>query len=699
MTTIPTNYLFRYIGATALQGATAAGLGYLSQSFWPALVWLLGNGLSLWILRLMQRPFPTKTTGWQHALLAAWGFVLLLLALHRFTSPATGWGGFNHLTDLPLNTWVSITALLSLVPTTWLWMLHQLQCLRHTTSDRRKRTLLLVTGAASGSLAALLPGIHWGIIPLFLSLSAMLFSLDIYLDSNRTSITWLLVWLLLFSLIMAVFAYRHSQHADTVAYQQFAQSIDSLGTLDNQYSYHLTFQWDTLSPYTAPTQLTATSINLSPGKGAMQITPERRDWVFHRLNGSGYIRVGRPNPGFRPALTLTSLFFLMGLTYVLFIRAWHWLSGFPIAQWQFPLYGNSSLRTRIQLSFFGVALIAFLLMGWFTYGFLKGEADYVRNWLEQLLSLYVFLLLIAGALGIFIANSITEPLVQIGQKLGDTRLNNNEPLHWPKDDEIGRIVSNYNRMISELEESATKLAAAEREDAWREMAKQVAHEIKNPLTPMKLQLQQLQRIEKEYPERAREWSEKVARNLIEQIDGLALIATAFSHFARLPAAQATVFDLREVAQSTHQLFLINDENVALSLAIPDTPCWVLADKDQLIRVFNNLVKNALQALQAQADGRVHIQIESDNKEVLLAVTDNGSGIPEAIRHKIFQPNFTTKSSGMGLGLALCKNIIEQANGRIQFESSSTGTTFQVHLPMVSAPPINCTTSHKKPTFG
>ena len=338
---------------------------------------------------------------------------------------------------------------------------------------------------------------------------------------------------------------------------------------------------------------------------------------------------------------------------------------------------------RIQLAFFVLVLVAFFLVAVFTIDFFREATDFYQNWLEQLLSLYVFLLLIAGALGILIANSISEPIVRIGQKLGSTQLQDNEPLSWPRNDEIGRLVQSYNQMIIALDESAERLAASERESAWREMAKQVAHEIKNPLTPMKLQLQQLLRLEKDDPERAREWSGRIANGIIEQIDGLARIATAFSHFARLPEAQLSQFDLREVLRSVAELHQHN--GIHTSLALPEAPCLVEADRDQIIRVLNNLIRNAQQAMEQTEQPSLELALKTCDNLYCVTISDNGSGIPPEVQARIFQPNFTTKSSGMGLGLAMCKNIVEQAGGTIKFDTvPHQGTTFTVSLPQIAA---------------
>lgn len=306
----------------------------------------------------------------------------------------------------------------------------------------------------------------------------------------------------------------------------------------------------------------------------------------------------------------------------------------------------------------------------------------VLGFIGNLLNLYVFLLLIAGAIAITVANSITRPLMKIGEKLRSFQLGQNEPLEWESEDEIGKLVNEYNLMIQKLEESAEKLRQSEREGAWREMAKQVAHEIKNPLTPMKLSIQYLEHARKSDPERAAAMIGSVAQTLIEQIDGLARIATEFSNFAKMPKAEPESLDLNTVVESVYRLFTEHQEpEERIELTLPDTPVPVFADRGHLVRVLTNLIKNAQQAIPEDRQGHIHIRVQPGAAQHLITVTDNGTGIPEEVQPKVFQPNFTTKSSGMGLGLAMCKNMMTAAGGDIYFETETgQGTTFFMALP-------------------
>jgi two-component system nitrogen regulation sensor histidine kinase NtrY len=300
-----------------------------------------------------------------------------------------------------------------------------------------------------------------------------------------------------------------------------------------------------------------------------------------------------------------------------------------------------------------------------------------------LINVYVFMLLAASSIAIVVANSITQPLDRIGEKLQKLRLGRNEPLEWNSDDEIGQLVEAYNDMIAKLEKRTEALRRSEREGAWREMARQVAHEIKNPLTPMKLSIQHLQRASKADPERGAGLIHRVSQTLVEQIESLSQIASEFSSFAQMPEARNESFLLNELLRSAFDLFDNNSaHDAALLLHLPERELIVRSDKSQMLRVFNNLLKNAIQAIPPDQEGRIVVMLSDLQNKALLEVRDNGSGIPEAMQPKVFYPNFTTKSSGMGLGLAMCKNIVEQTGGRIYFETEEgVGTTFFVEIPL------------------
>ncbi|WP_343672706.1 HAMP domain-containing sensor histidine kinase [Chitinophaga sp.] len=314
----------------------------------------------------------------------------------------------------------------------------------------------------------------------------------------------------------------------------------------------------------------------------------------------------------------------------------------------------------------------------------------ISNFLVALINFNAFIFLIAGLLALLITNSITKSFSLVTERLRHVSLGQqNDEIEWEKDDEIGALVKEYNKMVRKLEVSAARLAKSEREGAWREMARQVAHEIKNPLTPMKLSIQYLQRaIDNDAPN-VKQLSTNVARTLVEQIEHLANIASDFSAFARIGEANSEVLMLNEVLHSLKELYQ-SHEHSTIRFSHPGRAFYVFADKTQMNRLFTNLLQNAIQAIPEDREGMITINMEEvDLGWVVVSVSDNGDGIPPEIQSKIFVPNFTTKNSGTGLGLAMCKNIVEQARGEIWFETQLTvGTTFYVKLPLENNTPLS-----------
>ncbi len=308
----------------------------------------------------------------------------------------------------------------------------------------------------------------------------------------------------------------------------------------------------------------------------------------------------------------------------------------------------------------------------------------ISNFLVTLINLNALIFILAGTIALFITRRITSSFSLIGNKMKEISLGKvNEEISWKRNDELGLLVKEYNKMLLKLEESAQALGRSEREGAWREMARQVAHEIKNPLTPMKLSIQYLQRaIDKNDPN-VKELSRQVASTLVEQIDQLSQIAGDFSQFANIATARKETFNLNEMLSSLALLFRSKD-SVEIYLRFPETQCILKEDKTQVNRLFTNLIKNAIEA--SSGIGQVHIDIslESTDDEALVAVSDKGAGISPEMQTKIFTPNFTTKTSGTGLGLAICKGIVENAGGKIWFHTEENkGTTFYVSLPLLS----------------
>lgn len=306
----------------------------------------------------------------------------------------------------------------------------------------------------------------------------------------------------------------------------------------------------------------------------------------------------------------------------------------------------------------------------------------LKTFLREISQIYILLFIVAALLAYFLSRYITKSLQTITKRIRNIQLGkHNEPIEWHGTDEIGTLVIEYNRMLSELESSAEKLAQTERESAWREMAQQVAHEIKNPLTPMKLRMQQLVKSwedgDKTFDARIKIFSQ----SMIEQIDALSRIANEFSHFAKMPKPILTPVNLVKLTESVVELYK-DKENIHIAFRHYMVKNEILMlDKDQTIRILNNLITNAIQAIPAGQQGNIDIALRGTKEGLLLRVADNGVGITEEERSKIFIPSFTTKSTGTGLGLAMVKNIVIQSGGRVFFRSKKDkGASFYLLFP-------------------
>ena len=327
----------------------------------------------------------------------------------------------------------------------------------------------------------------------------------------------------------------------------------------------------------------------------------------------------------------------------------------------------------------GVETVAYLQLPYFS-----NETDYkerIGSLLNIMINVYALVFIAIGLFAVIIARQITAPLNFIQYSLSNTMYGQkNEPIKWERNDEIGALVKEYNKMISALENSAQKLAQSERESAWREMAKQVAHEIKNPLTPLKLGLQLLDKSWKDKDPKFDQKFERFSKSFVEQIESLSSIASEFSAFAKMPDTRIVRINIFEILSQVVIIFREMD-NIKIMYNPPEEPFIINADRDQLLRCFNNLLKNAIEATPSDRQGIIDINYLLTSKNILLTIKDNGQGIPESLREKIFEPNFTTKSSGTGLGLAFVKNSIENAGGKVWFETIlGEGTTFYFSLP-------------------
>lgn len=310
-------------------------------------------------------------------------------------------------------------------------------------------------------------------------------------------------------------------------------------------------------------------------------------------------------------------------------------------------------------------------------------AQEISNLIVAVMNFTLLLILVTMGLAVVISGRLTGPLSMLGKGLASVQIGRQtEHLRYEGNDEIGELVKQYNRMVDEIAESARKLADSEREYAWREMARQIAHEIKNPLTPMKLNVQQLL---KSWKDKVPDFDSKIgqyARNQIEYIDNLSSIASAFSAFARMPQPKPVDVDLIDQINVTLELFR-DAGNVSFNVKWPEEMRPVVhADKEHLNGIFSNLIKNGIQAVPENRKGRIDVQVSLQGESVIVSIRDNGTGIPQELRQNMFTPNFTTKSSGMGLGLSIVKKYAETAGGRVWFESEQDqGTVFFVELPL------------------
>lgn len=305
--------------------------------------------------------------------------------------------------------------------------------------------------------------------------------------------------------------------------------------------------------------------------------------------------------------------------------------------------------------------------------------DQVLDFLSYLANIYLLVFLLINAGAVIVSNAITQPLSMIQQRLSAIKLGSpNQKIDYDSQDEIGEIVRTYNQMVKQLAQSEKRLAKTERELAWRQMARQVAHEIKNPLTPMKLSIQHLTRAWKEQHHKLDNIFPRTMKTLLAQIDTMVRIANSFSEFAKMPDPTRIKMSLNEVLLEVIDLYAQSEEAVWL-IDVPQDNFSVMADRDQIARCFQNLIKNALQAI--EKDGMIQISMKIKSRMAIVAIRDNGKGMSEEVQARAFEPSFSTKSSGMGLGLAMVKRIVEISGGRIHFESEiGEGTTFFVELP-------------------
>lgn len=289
--------------------------------------------------------------------------------------------------------------------------------------------------------------------------------------------------------------------------------------------------------------------------------------------------------------------------------------------------------------------------------------------IATIINIYLLLLIAAVLGGIMLSNSLSRPLAEISKKMQLLNVNRQaEHIDYNNKDELGILVAAYNKMVDDLEESTKQLAQSEREQAWREMARQIAHEIKNPLTPMRLSIQHLVRLkQKNVPEWQTKFDE-IASTLIEQIDILSEAASEFSSFSRFYSEELADINIKALIKEQIVLFNTRD-NLEITLDTQLKKATIIARKGQITRVLVNLISNAVQAVEHQSEAKILVTLSGDNDYITLSIEDSGSGVPEEYVNKLFKPNFTTKSGGTGLGLYICRSIIEQSQGTISYRRS------------------------------
>jgi len=309
----------------------------------------------------------------------------------------------------------------------------------------------------------------------------------------------------------------------------------------------------------------------------------------------------------------------------------------------------------------------------------KRSREETKAFLNTLIQVFMLLFVGASVIAYFLSNYITKSLQAVSEGIKKTQLKGENPhISWDSEDEIGELVNDYNRMVDELQISADLLAKSERQSAWKEMARQVAHEIKNPLTPMRLNIQHLQRSITDNPDDIQIRIDKFTKVMIEQIDTLSRIASEFSNFAKMPRPEMETLLIADTVDSAVELYANTPNVVVVFKNEVSQKLEIEADRKQLIRAISNLIKNGIQAIAPDNKGEVCITLFQKDNLPHISVVDNGKGINPEEREKIFEPYFTTKSGGTGLGLAMVKNILNEFNAEVSFTSEEgMGTEFLI----------------------
>jgi signal transduction histidine kinase len=306
----------------------------------------------------------------------------------------------------------------------------------------------------------------------------------------------------------------------------------------------------------------------------------------------------------------------------------------------------------------------------------------IERFFKAAINVFVLLLALSVLIALVVSNWLIGPLQVVARSVRNLELGKtNQKIAYQNDDEIGALVKAYNEKLAELELAAVQIARSERESAWRDLAQQIAHEIKNPLTPMKLNIQHLLRKMEAQDADVQLLAQKSLPSLIEQIDALARMANEFARFAKLPEPNFEKIELGTFISQT--IALLDEDQTMIHFQVPGSTLWINADKDMLSQVFHNLLLNARQATDLNPEPRIEIQLQIKKESVEIGIRDNGIGISKEQQERIFTPYFTTKSSGSGIGLSVVRQIIEKHNGEIRFESKEgVGTIFYIGLNLV-----------------
>ena len=304
----------------------------------------------------------------------------------------------------------------------------------------------------------------------------------------------------------------------------------------------------------------------------------------------------------------------------------------------------------------------------------------LESFLIILGEVYFFLFILSIIISYFVSQYMTQAVSQIALKMKQTRLDkrNSKIKIKARSKEVKSLVESYNNMVEMLDKNVKELSKSNKEQAWRQMAKQVAHEIKNPLTPMKLSVQSFERNFDEKEDKNEEKVQEFTQTIIQQIDTMSSIASAFSNFSEMPIQQGDKTNIVKAIKLALEIF--KDENITFKSDFDKI--IINIDKPQIVRIMTTLIKNSIQACQNVSSPKISVTLKQKEKVVEIRVKDNGQGIPKEIRPNIFEPNFTTKSSGMGLGLGMVKNLVNSYDGKIDFETKiQKGTTFKITFPL------------------